>query len=436
MTATRLAVTAYALPAFALAVLYLPLFSYVTPFYVSERGVDIALLGAAWILIRLFDAFSDPVIGWMSDRTPARLGRRRIWLAASVPILLIATWQVFRPPDDAGLMHAILWLFVLTLGWTMAQTPYAAWGAEIADDYDGRTRITAVREAVVLVGTVAATLVYFGAGEGGAGLAALAVLVVVTLPVGTAIAFWGTPERNDDRQANKGLRDAWVELRGNVPFRKLLIAWLVNGLANGAPVSLFLFFVTHKLDAGDFSYDIGAPVPFAGACLLAYFGAAILGMPVWSRLSRRIGKHRAWCVAMIWTCTFFAIALTLGPGDTTLFLLVSLLTGFAFGADMALPPAIQADVIEVDALQHGAVRAGLFFALWLVATKAAIALSSGLVLIALGLAGFNADGENSSFSLWVLTLLYAGLPIALKLIVAALMWRFPLDRDALERVGA
>ena len=103
---------------------------------------------------------------------------------------------------------------------------------------------------------------------------------------------------------------------------------------------------------------------------------------------------------------------------------------------MALPPAIQADVIEMDAREHGSVRAGLFFALWLVATKAAVALSSGLVLIVLGMVGFDAEsGDNDSLSLWVLTLLYAGLPIALKLVVAVLMWRFPLDRRAMEAPG-
>lgn len=436
MTLSRFAIAAYAVPAFALAVLYLPLFSYVTPFYVAERSVDIALLGGAWIAIRMFDAFSDPLIGWLSDRTPARFGRRRIWLAASVPVLLLATWQVFRPPEEAGLIHAIIWLFVLTLGWTMAQTPYAAWGAEMADGYDTRTRVTAWREAVVLVGTVAATLVYFGAGEGGAGLGALAIVVVITLPVGVLLAIWRAPEPVRDMAAAKSPLASWRELRGNGPFRRLLVAWFINGAANGAPVSLFLFFVIHRLDAGDVSLDLGGPVPFAGACLLAYFGAAILGVPVWSWLARKIGKHRAWVVAMIWTCAFFAIALGLGPGDTDLFLMVSLLTGFAFGADMALPPAIQADVIEMDAREHGSVRAGLFFALWLVATKAAVALSSGLVLIVLGLVGFDAEsGDNDSLSLWVLTLLYAGLPIALKLVVAVLMWRFPLDRRAMEAQG-
>lgn len=433
MTLSRLSIAAYAAPAFALAVLYLPLFSYVTPFYVAERSVDIAALGIAWIAIRLFDAVSDPFIGWLSDRTPGRWGRRRVWLAASVPLLLLAAWQIFRPPDDAGLAHAVFWLAILTLGWTMAQTPYAAWGAEIAGNYDERTRVTAAREGVVLVGTVAATLVYFGAGEGGAGLAALAMVVAITLPLGVVVALAVAPEYRRELQAAKGLLASWRELRDNEPFRRLLVAWFVNGAANGAPVSLFLFFVTYRLEAGAVTFDLGAPVPFAGACLLGYFGAAILGVPVWSWLAGRIGKHRAWCVGMVWTCVFFAIALALGPGDTTLFLMVSLLTGFAFGADMALPPAIQADVIEMDARRHGSVRAGLFFALWLVATKAAIALSSGLVLVTLGWAGFQADGSvNDATALWTLTLLYAGLPIALKLIVAAMMWRFPLDRAAIE----
>lgn len=435
MALPPLAVAAYAAPAFALAVLYLPLFSYVTPFYVAERKVDIAALGAAWIAIRMFDAFSDPVIGWLSDRTPGRWGRRRIWLAASVPVLLLAAWQVFRPPEAAGLGHAVLWLAILTLGWTMAQTPYAAWGAEIAGDYDERTRVTAAREGVVLVGTVAATLVYFGAGEGGAGLGALALVVAITLPIGIGVALGLAPEHRRHLQAAKGLLASWREVRGNEPFRRLLIAWFVNGAANGAPVSLFLFFVMHRLEAGEVTLDLGAPVPFAGACLLAYFGAAIVGVPVWSWLARRIGKHRAWCTGILWTCLFFAIAIALGPGDTSLFLMVSVLTGFAFGADVALPPAIQADVIEMDARQNGSVRAGLFFALWLVATKAAIALSSGLVLVTLGWAGFQANGaENDATALWTLTLLYAGLPIALKLVVAAMMWRFPLDRAALEAI--
>ena len=427
----------YSAPAFALAVLYLPLFSYVTPFYERERGVDLAALGAAWIAIRLFDAVSDPVMGWLSDRTPARWGRRRVWLALSVPLLVLATWQAFVPPDDAGIGHAVLWLFLVTLGWTMAQTPYAAWGAEIARDYDGRTRVTAWRETVVLIGTLAATVLYFQAGEGGAGLRALALCVCIALPLGVAFAIWRVPDQQGTAGTRLGFAKGLTALKQNRPFVRLLSAWFFNGAANGLPVTLFLFFVASRLQAGESDFTIGSgpdatAIPVAGACLLAYFLSAILAVPVWGLLARRISKHRAWCLAMLWACAFFAWALTLGPGDAVAFLWISVLTGIAFGADLALPPAIQADVVELDTRRTGAARAGLFFAIWQVVTKAALALTSGLALIVLGVVGFESTGVNSDTALWTLTMLYAGVPIVLKLVAVALMWRFPLDRDQVD----
>ena len=422
---------AYALPALALAVLYLPLFTYLTPFYVAERGVDVAALGAAWIAIRLFDAVSDPLMGWLSDRTPTRWGRRRIWLALSVPLLLWATWQAFVPPEDAGLGHAIFWLFLVTLGWTMAQTPYAAWGAELGPNYHERTRVTGWRESVVLVGTLVATVVYFQAGEGGQGLRALALCVMVALPLGVFLAIWRVPDRAPASAVRLGFRTGVATLKANGPFCRLLAAWFFNGAANGIPVTLFLFFVADRLGAGDQTFLIGSEaVPVAAVCLLAYFLAAILGVPAWTRIAARVSKHRAWGIAMLWACLIFGWALTLGEGDANAFLVISILTGLAFGADLSLPPAIQADVVELDTQRTGAARAGLFFAIWQVVTKAALALSSGVALIALGIVGFEAGGTNSETALLTLSVFYAGVPIVLKLIAVALMWNFPLGHES------
>lgn len=423
----------YALPAFALAVVYLPLYQYVTPFYAEERGVDVAALGLAWIVIRLFDAATDPLMGWLSDKTPARLGRRRVWLILAVPVLLIGTWQAFMPPEDAGLAHAVFWLFVVTLGWTMAQTPYAAWGAELAPDYQGRTRVTAWREAVVLIGTLGATILYFQAGEGGQGLEALAWCVVIWLPLSVLLLSFGVPDRAPEKSTRLTFSRGWKTLRENRPFMRLLGAWFVNGLANGIPVTLFLFFAQDRLGAEEDTFDLGGTqIPAAAAFLLSYFLAAILAMPVWGWLAGRIGKHRAWGAAMIWACFFFGFALTLGEGDVVAFLAVSILTGLAFGADLALPPAIQADVIELDRRRTGAARAGLFFAIWQVATKAALAFASGSALIILGWSGFVAGGDNTDTALLTLTLLYAGAPVALKLAAVWLMWNFPLAREEVE----
>jgi Na+/melibiose symporter-like transporter len=172
----------------------------------------------------------------------------------------------------------------------------------------------------------------------------------------------------------------------------------------------------------------------AGVMFLLYFGAAILGVPFWTWAARRWSKHRAWCAAMIYACAIFAGALLLSEGDHVAFGVISVLTGLAFGADLSLPPSIQADVVELDTKRTGAERAGLFFAIWQVATKAALAISSGLALILLGAVGFEAGSENSDTALWTLSLLYAGVPIVLKLGAVAMMWRFPLDRAALENV--
>ena len=417
---TRILV-AYALPAFALAALYLPLYTYLTPFYAAERGVDLAAIGVALIAIRIFDAVTDPALGWLSDRTPARLGRRRVWLAASVPVIIVGAWQAFVPPEDAGLAHMVLWLSVLTIGWTMAQTPYTAWGAEIAPDYDQRTRVTGWREAVVLIGTVAVTLTYVAGGTGGEGLVAVAILVVVALPLGVAAAAAVVPDLAPRERT--GPRPSLASVFSNGSFRWLLGAWILNGLANGLPVTLFEFFSRDRLGMGAEAF---------GIMVLLYFASAIIGIPVWLWLARRTSKHRAWCVAMLYACAMFAGALFLGEGDIVAFGAIAVLTGLAFGADLALPPAIQADVIAEDTARTGAARAGIYFALWQVATKASIALSSGMALIALGAAGFVTQGANTTTALVTLSVLYAGVPIVLKLGATAIMWNFRLDRSTVE----
>ncbi len=417
----------YALPALPLAALYLPVFTHLAPFYAGERGVDLAALGLALIAIRLFDAVSDPLVGWLSDRTGGRFARRA-WLIAAVPLVMLATWEAFVPPEEAGLAHAALWLFLLTLGWTMAQTPYVAWGAEIEGTYEGRTRVTSWRESMVLMGTLAATLLYFLSGEGGDGLRAVALAVVVFLPVAVlaAVSLAGEPRR---LRGKLSVAQGAAAMRDNLAFRRLIFAWFVNGAANGLPVTLFIFFVDHRLQAPE----------AAGALLLIYFVAAILGVPFWAWLAGRVDKHRAWAGAMVYACAVFAAALLLGPGDVVAFGVICVLTGLALGADLSLPPSIQADVVETDSLRTGAARAGLFFAIWQVATKAALALSSGTALILLATAGFDAEaavGTNSEDALWALALLYAAAPIALKLLAVWIMWGFPLGRAELDRLRA
>lgn len=416
---------AYALPAAPLAALYFPVYVYVAPFYAAERGVALSALGGLLIAVRLLDAVSDPAMGWFSDRLRTPWGRRKPWLGLATPLVAVSVWMLMAPPEGAGFAHAALWLSALTLAWTVALTPYFAWGAEITGDYDGRARVAAWREGVTLAGTVLAVVLYQGAGAGGDGLRAVALFVVIGLPLAALVALSLAPEPRDWSRTRLSGREALRALTENAPFRRLLGAYFVNGAANAFPAGLFLFFIENVLRA-----------PEAGWLLLVYFLCAIAGMPIWTALARRFSKHRAWGGAMLYACAVFAFVPLLGEGDVIAFAVICALTGLALGADLALPSAMQADVVDVDTASSGSQRTGLFFALWSVATKAALAVAGGAALIALDLVGFEAGAENTPGALLALALLYAIAPVVLKLVAVAMMWRFPLDRDAHDRLRA
>jgi len=187
-------------------------------------------------------------------------------------------------------------------------------------------------------------------------------------------------------------------------------------LASGAPWALFLRYMEPALGAG------GDPTPLF---ILAYFVCAIAAIPLWAALSRRRGKHRVWCWAMVAACVTFACVPLIPAGAFWAFGLVCVITGMALGADLALPPAMQADVVDYDELRIGRPRAGLQFALWGMATKFALALGVGLALPGVAALGFDpaAPTEDGVFALAVI---YSSAPVVVKATVIALIWRFPL----------
>jgi Na+/melibiose symporter-like transporter len=216
-----------------------------------------------------------------------------------------------------------------------------------------------------------------------------------------------------------GWRQGWALLRANRPFQRLLSAYFLNGLANSLPATLFIYFVRDFLGSKD----------LAGPLLLLYFTAAILGLPFWLRLAAKGSKHTTWCWAMLWSCAFFLLAPLLQPGDLVPFAAICVLTGLALGADLALPPAMQADVVDQDSAEGGNSRAGLYFALWGLVTKLTTALGVGLAFPVLDWAGFSAMGNNSEGALSVLVVLYALVPVGLKLSAIFLMRNFPLTQE-------
>lgn len=422
--ATRL--LAYGLPGLPLAVLGLPLYVYLPTFYAEDLGLSLAAVGAALLVARASDVVTDPLVGWLSDHGPGRRQRRKRLLWIGLPLLLLAVHALFMPPAGAGLWHLLGWSLLLYLGWTLVVLPYSAWGAELSADYHERSRITAAREGFVILGTLLAAAVPALAGEGdglSGALALLALAVLAGTPLALLAATLLVPEPARYRPPVPWRRGLAL-LRENGPFLRLLAAYFLNGCANALPATLFLLFVGHVLQAE----------AQAGPLLALYFVAGVLSLPLWLRLGRRLGKHRTWSASMIWACLVFAWVPFLGPGDLWAFAAICLLSGLSLGVDMALPASMAADVIDLDRARGGGDRAGLFFGIWGMTTKLALALAVGLAFPLLDLAGFEAGTANPPGALLALALLYAGLPVALKLGALALVWSFPLDEATQRRL--
>ncbi|MHB2264842.1 MFS transporter [Aliihoeflea sp. PC F10.4] len=414
----------YALPAIPLAALTLPLYIIVPTFYAETLGLPLAVVGTALLAVRLFDAVSDPLVGWSADRWHPRMGRRRALFLLSLPVAALSVVMLFWPPANAGAAYLIVWGAVLSLGYTMAIIPLTSWGAEMAGDYRERSRVAGFREGFTLIGTLIAVALPFTVGmesaEGLHGLAVLGLAVAAMLVLFGGLTVWRVPEPREYSRTRLKLREGLAHMARNGPFLRLIAAFLINGLANGIPATLFLYFISDRL---------GLP-EMRGPLLFTYFLAGIAGMPLALAAAKRFGKHRAWCLAMLFTCAVFAFAPLIAEGDWIAFGALALATGLTLGFDLALPAAIQADVIDVDTAASGEQRSALYFAAWSLATKLALALAVGIAFPLLAYFGFAAGGDNDATALTALAVIYAWVPVALKLVAIALMWNFPLDEIA------
>jgi GPH family glycoside/pentoside/hexuronide:cation symporter len=421
----------FALPGIPLAALTLPLYIVVPTVYSEQYGLSLSVIGFVLLIVRLFDGLTDPVIGWLADRYTGPFGRRRSWFIGSLPFTVVGAWMVFVPPENVTALYLLFWSLFLSLGFTATYLTFSAWGAELSTHYHGRSRISAFREGMIVLGTLLATSAPFiaetfdwNAQDEGMGL--LALIIAVLLPLFGFLSFYRTPEPKD-RSKNQRLvlKEGLRLLKKNKPFLRLILAFIVNGLANGLPVSLFLYFVSDKLGAEE----------MRGALLLIYFFCGIVGMPLWIALSRKYSKHRVWCFAMMIACCAFIWAPFLNQGDVALFMIITVITGFCVGADLFLPSSMQADVVDVDTAESGSQRTGLYFALWALATKLALAVAAGIAFPLLDLAGFEASqDQQSDTALWALGILYAFVPVLLKLIATAIMWSYPLDKNTVDEL--
>ncbi|QID17079.1 MFS transporter [Nitrogeniibacter mangrovi] len=396
-------VLAYGVLGLPLAFAALPLYVYVPRLYAGNLGLSLSVVGAILLGARIFDAVTDPVFGWIGDRS----GRRGPWMALAMPALALGMLGLLAPPASAGPAWLLVLLVVACAGYSMVSVNYHAWGAELASGPAERTRVMASREGFGLLGVVLAAALPTVLGHDEAtGLARMAWGFLPLLALAAAVTLTGAP-MTSGRGRGVPLAAMGRVLRRR-DFIRLLVLFGLGGMAAAVPASTVLFFIDDV---------IGRPQA-AGPLLAVYFMAGAAGLPLWVRLADRLGKVAAWMTSMGLSIAVFAWAFTLGAGDVVAFGVICVLSGMALGADLALPPAILADQIGA-----GGAGAGACFGWWNLVAKVSLALAAGLALPLLDGLGYapGADGDSARRAL---AGVYALVPVTLKCLALALTWRW------------
>jgi GPH family glycoside/pentoside/hexuronide:cation symporter len=388
-----------------LAFVALPLYVLLPAHYAEAFGVPLALLGAVLLGARLLDAVADPLIGRWVDRLFARSAHAAWWAAAVAAVLLALGFRALFFPAVEGQTALLLWcaggLTLTYLAYSVVSVVHQSWGARLGGDEPQRARVVAWREGAALVGVLVASVLPSLAGLGWTTLAFALLLLA-------GIALLRQAPKPDAAMAS---RDGELLLPFRVAgFRRLLAIFIVNGIASAVPATLVLFFIRDRLQAPSWE----------PAFLAAYFAAGALSIPLWVRAVARLGLARAWLVGMGLNIAAFVWAATLGAGDTLAYLAVCAASGIGLGADLTLPGALLAGVIQRAG--HGGRSEGAYFGWWNFATKLNLALAAGVALPLLAAIGYQ-PGARDPDALQALTLAYCLLPCLLKAAAALLLWR-------------
>lgn len=406
----RAALAAYGVPGLALSLASLPLHVFLPQYYATELGVPLAGAGLVLLAMRLLSACADPLIGMAIDRTGQRFF---LAIVGAAPVLLGGFTMLFLPPrleGNAALAWLALGLLVTYAGFGILSIAHQGWGAALSARVSVRSWLPASREAFGVAGVVLAA-----AAAGAWGYRQLPLLLGPAL-IAAVLALAAAPSlhvASPLQAVSAPAAGAWSGLKAmaaNRAFRWLFVVLLVNGTASAIPATLFMFFASDHL-------GLGSSAP---AFLIVYFCAAACSLPLWTRLSARLGDTRAWLLGMVGSALAFVWAAFVDAGAVAPFAAVCIASGLMLGADLALPASLLAGVIQ--AARHGGRYEAVYFGAWNWGVQMTLALAAGTALPLLALAGY-VPGTTGGHALLAA---YCLLPCGLKLLAAALLWRAPL----------
>ena len=392
-------------------------------FFAEVHGFEISVIGIIIFLSKLIDIITDPLVGWLNDKN---FFPRKAYLLIGGILSGLALTQLFLKQDIDQEIFLFVWLSILYLGWTMFQIPYLSIGYDLEKNYFLRTKLSATREFFILLGLFCSLGIPMFFSISNEKLLENIVFIATLFGLMGLILFFSLiPENKRTNEKKIKFKKIIKNLKKNIYFSKIFLVLVVNNLANVFPMVLFAFFITYVLGGDDSNRQ---------TTLFFYFLFAIMGVPFWTIISKKYGKKEVWSLSLFMSAMFFLLVFFLEDGNFVFFIIISCITGFCLGADLIIPPSIQADITDWHRSKFGEDISGVLFSIITFLNKFAFAVVSIFVFGIMGVLDFDTDGEiNTNVRLFII-ISYALAPILLKLLAAYLLVNFKLKENELQKI--
>lgn len=430
---TKGQIITYALPAFPASLLLITVAIFLPNFYTDDLGVTAGMLSWVFLIGRFWDAITDPAMGYISDNTKSRWGRRRPYLIVAALPIWLAFYLIWSPDPSLSPTMLFVYLLVCYLSlytfWTVFYVPYHSLGMELTSDYNERTRLFAVRQVFYVLGTVAGMLlpIYLAKKMGSRleGYSVFALFAGGIVVLVLVVAFWRLRERTDIQRP-----ESYPFFHGlKITFRNkafiILVATYMASVVGGsflAPLTIYMAKYVIK------------ETWVVQWVVLCYMGGSLVSIPCWAYLAQKTNKVTAWKIAMAVGVVAYFGSIAYAEGTWLLWLILAFTAGTTYGCTMAIGPAIIADVIDSDELETGQRREGAFVGVQSFVDKAAVGIAIFIGLQGLAYIGYVPNVEQTPQVQSGLIFLYGILPGILHIIAIMIISKFPITPEVHQEI--
>ncbi|MFT6865399.1 MAG: GPH family glycoside/pentoside/hexuronide:cation symporter [Cyclobacteriaceae bacterium] len=426
-------------------------------FMVTAFGMDPLVAGLLAGLPRLFDAITDPIMGFITDNTKSRWGRRRPYIVIGAilsGIIFALLWQMNADSSqDYNFWYFLIFSLLFTIGNTMYATPFVGLGYEMTSDYNERTRLMAFAQTMGQVAwmvvpwfwvLVADPDLFASQDEGVRNMALIVGGACMVLGVLPGLFSRGIDSKNMENRAElnlsnmvKNLASLWksmVQISNNVPFRRLCGATFL--IFNGFQViaGFAFYIIVFYMFNGDYGLTGTWPAWFATISAVA---TAFLVIPIITLISNKVGKRNAFIIATLISIVGYILKWWgFDPTNPWLIFMPIPLMSFGIGGLFTLMMSMTADVCDLDELKNGMPRKeGTFGAIYWLMIKIGQAIAFVLSGLVLKLVGFESgEAIQTVEAMTNLRLADIIIPSVTALLAIFIMWGYDLSEDKVREI--